>query len=104
MLDAVELNGSLTEKNIANQVFKSLSEFGLESKLLCVTADNAANNNTTAQHLEQLIPKFVKSEHLLGCVGHILNLAAKDWLKSSGVIMIENWVNEQNADSESDFL
>jgi len=55
LLDAVELNGSHTGKNIANNVFKSLSEFGLESKLFCVTADNAANNNTMAQHLEQFV-------------------------------------------------
>ena len=37
-------------------------------------------------------------------MGHVLNLAGKDELKSLGEIMIENWVNEGNADSESDFL
>lgn len=84
LLDASQLNGRHTGKNIAHHVLRALKQFGIENKLFCITADNASNNYTMGVELSRYLPHFNPDKHLLGCVGHVVNLAAQAGLKALG--------------------
>jgi hypothetical protein len=50
-----------------------------------ITADNASNNSTLASCVEQVLDgRFKASDKLLGCMAHVINLAAKDGLGAFG--------------------
>jgi hypothetical protein len=54
--------------------------------LVAITANNASKNSTLAARVEQVLSgQFNASEHLSGCVAHVINLAAKDGLEAFGV-------------------
>jgi hypothetical protein len=54
--------------------------------LVAITANNASNNLTLAERVEQVLSgQFNASEHLLGCVAPVINLASKDGLEAFGV-------------------
>jgi len=82
LISAAQLKGLHTGENIAHNLYQVLSEYQIVEKLFCITTDNASNNHTMARDLSQKIPRFNGTEHLIGCFGHILNLAAKDGLKA----------------------
>jgi hypothetical protein len=49
-------------------------------QLFCITADNASNNDTTCNMIEQILHRqhiysFNAMEHRLPCLAHVLNLA-----------------------------
>ncbi|KAF8238115.1 hypothetical protein L208DRAFT_1080199, partial [Tricholoma matsutake] len=50
-----------------------LKEFGIEHKILCITCDNASNNDKMMEALGDLLPAFIISNHAR-CFTHILNL------------------------------
>ena len=54
--------------------------------MVAITADNASNNTTLAKKVEELISgKFQASDHLMGCMAHVINLAARDGLAAFGL-------------------
>lgn len=81
ILDSIELQGTHSGKNIGNAVLECLKQLEIETKLFCITADNASNNNTMAQELAKYLAQFDSEIHIIGCVGHVINLAAKQGLK-----------------------
>ena len=54
--------------------------FKLETKILSVTCDNASNNDTMMENLDDLLSGF-SSLNRTRCFAHILNLVAKALLK-----------------------
>ncbi len=82
LLDVIEMREAHTGEKIAEQVVKTLEEFGLREKLFCITADNASSNRTMARAISNAIKSFSDSQHLLGCTGHVFNLAAQAGLKA----------------------
>lgn len=80
-MGVLEVDGTHSGKNLAI-TWESL-EVG--QKLFCVTADNASNNGTLAQELQIKLTQYIAEEHMLGCVGHVMNLAAKAGLKLLGL-------------------
>jgi hypothetical protein len=66
-----------TPESLANYVLNVLRSFGIEEKLFCVTADNASNNYSMAKCLEVSLAQFQADQNILGCIGHVINLAAK---------------------------
>jgi hypothetical protein len=86
LLDALEMRESHSGKNIAERVYNNLSDFEIQNKLFCVTPDNASSNLTMAQELAKKISNFCESKHLLGCCGHVINLAAQAGLKAIGSV------------------
>jgi hypothetical protein len=80
-LGVKEIYGKHIGENLANYVLNVLRSFGIEEKLFCVTADNASNNYTMAKCLEISLAQFQADQNLLGCIGHVINLAAKATLK-----------------------
>ncbi len=81
MLGVHEVEGKHSGKNLAAYFLDILQSFGVQSKLYCIAADNASNNLTLAKEIESKFALFKAEQNLLGCVGHVLNLAAKAGLK-----------------------
>jgi hypothetical protein len=81
LLDVVEVNGAHSGLNIASYLLKSLEEFAIKDKLFCITGDNASNNKTMAREIEKHLSTFKSGDNLLGCTGHVFNLAAVAGLK-----------------------
>jgi hypothetical protein len=71
-----------------------LDHFKISDLLVAVTADNASNNSTLALRIEEVLSgQFFASDHMLGCMAHVINLAAKDGLLAFG-LNIEETNNE----------
>jgi len=49
-----------------------------------ITAENASVNSTMAREVERKIPHFKSATHILGCVAHVINLAAKIGISALG--------------------
>ena len=91
MIAVTEIDGRHTGENLASYLFEIINSYGIFSKFFCVTADNASSNKTMARALEDKLSSYKADQHLLGCVGHVLNLAAKAGLKAMGhIIPTEN--------------
>lgn len=58
LLDAVELIGPHTGINIAQHLLKTLQAYKIESKIFCITTDNASNNKTMAEELHKFLKDF----------------------------------------------
>ena len=71
-MDIFKFKGSHTGEAIANEIYRVLSEFGLENKIIAMITDNASNMVSCAKNLN------IKLEHNTiihyRCVAHILNL------------------------------
>jgi hypothetical protein len=61
-----------------------LRDFGIEGKILSVTCDNASNNDTMIDNLDNSLTEFL-SLNRTRCFAHILNLVAKALLKQFNV-------------------
>jgi hypothetical protein len=106
LLDAVEVEGAHSGVNIASYLLTALEEFSLNDKLFCITGDNASNNRTMTQEIERHISSFKVDGNLLGCTGHVFNLAAVAGLKVIGYAVRDNLVTieeSEERDTEVDF-
>ena len=77
VLTAKLVKGNHSGVTLANHLAEVLEHFSLENSIFCITANNASNNNTMASHLATLIP-FDKNNFQLGCMAHVINLAAQN--------------------------
>jgi hypothetical protein len=69
-------------------------------QILCVTCDNASNNEKMTRHLESLLPDY-SSTNRARCFMHILNLVAKSLLKQFDVCKTskaDEELNEEEAE------
>lgn len=80
LLDIVEVEGNHSGSNIASYMLESLRSFDLIDSVYCLTTDNASNNDTMSRVLQENLPGYTTKDNLLGCAGHIFNLAAKEAL------------------------
>ena len=78
---------------LAEEVYRILNDFGITSKLFCITCDNASNNKKMMKELER---KFVHDglswkheEHHIACLNHVINLAVEAFLKSIKIVDIK---------------
>jgi hypothetical protein len=63
-----------------------LDHYKISDLLVSVTANNASNNSTLALRIEEVLGgQFFASDHMLGCMAHVINLAAKDGLAAFGL-------------------
>lgn len=64
---------------------QELQHFSGMDHILHITADNASTNLAMAWHIQfESEQSFQAEDQLLGCVAHVLNLAAQDGLKALG--------------------
>ncbi|THH18573.1 hypothetical protein EUX98_g8934, partial [Antrodiella citrinella] len=76
ILDFVKLTSSHTGSYLAKRLAECLREYGIEKKILGITADNASNNDTLISELESL--GGANSSHTrVRCFAHIINLVVK---------------------------
>ncbi|GLB43472.1 putative protein dimerization activity [Lyophyllum shimeji] len=82
VLDVVEVPKSHTGLNLALAFAEILKDFGIENKILGVTCDNASNNDTMTDAMEdpELLLAF-QAINRARCFLHIINLVAKSLLK-----------------------
>jgi hypothetical protein len=93
-LDFIEIQGSYSGENLAESVFNKLTKLKIQQKLLTITGDNAANNNTLCQHLYKQLSqlynaydseiqysegtmRFKGEQSQIRCLAYILNLTVK---------------------------
>ncbi|PLW54910.1 hypothetical protein PCANC_05938 [Puccinia coronata f. sp. avenae] len=76
------VQGAHTGKMFANCFYDVLKKYNAIKKLHTITADNASTNNKMERELGLKISSFKTSTHLLGCVAHVINLAAKAGLST----------------------
>ncbi|EXX59676.1 hypothetical protein RirG_186940 [Rhizophagus irregularis DAOM 197198w] len=87
LVDFIHLSGSHSGENLAKEFLKSIDEdFNILTKIMTITADNAANNNTFLRKLEYVCrQKEVKFDHKknnIRCLAHIINLTVQEILKN----------------------
>ncbi|MBW0555200.1 hypothetical protein O181_094915 [Austropuccinia psidii MF-1] len=68
--------------SLANEFIKVIQQYKLEKQILCITADNASANHRMAQEIQVECPTFVSEANTIGCMAHIIHLAAHDGLKA----------------------
>uniref|UniRef100_A0AAV1TSU0 AC9 transposase n=1 Tax=Peronospora matthiolae TaxID=2874970 RepID=A0AAV1TSU0_9STRA len=83
---AVEIEGDHSGQNLEHHLFEVLKKFNILDKLFCITGDNASTNGTIAMCLDQrrIIPGFTRSDNMLGCMAHVINLIANAGIKLLG--------------------
>jgi hypothetical protein len=91
--------------NFGNIFIEVLDKYKMANSLVSITANNASNNSTLAARVEDVLSgQFKASKHLLGCMAHFINLAAKDGLQAFGVSYNETenklLVNQMDANNQ----
>ncbi|KAL1937246.1 hypothetical protein VTO73DRAFT_13915 [Trametes versicolor] len=81
LLDVVEVAQSHTGKALAEAFVDVLKTFGIEEKLLAITADNAAPNDTMMEVMGGMLPDFPGGPNRGRCFDHVVNLCAKSVLR-----------------------
>jgi hypothetical protein len=88
------LTSAHTGEYLAEKTALCLQRYGLENKvssrikiqfwsadlvcqILAACLDNASNNLTLVQHLQQRVPHFLGSRSYVRCLAHVINLMAK---------------------------
>jgi hypothetical protein len=84
LLDIPSLGEDHTGETLCTAFETTCRDFGVMSKLLAITTDNASNNDTFLGHLEaackQQDIRFDRRSTHVRCIAHIINLAAQRFL------------------------
>jgi hypothetical protein len=75
-LDFIHLPGPHTGSNLHKCFVSVLETYGLETKTLGITLDNATNNDSLINFLDNDFTNF-RSFHHIRCFAHVLNLSAQ---------------------------
>jgi hypothetical protein len=80
------IEGGHSGENLARCLFSVFDEFGVTKKVLCITTDNASNNDTMVACLEERLGEqdnvFQAESCHVSCISHVINLVCQDVLKS----------------------
>ena len=94
LLDIIPLSGSHTGENLCQAFVQTCDDFGLLTKLLAITTDNASNNETLVSHLitvsQERSIQFRGSAVHVRCTAHIINLAVQAFLKGMGAEALDD--------------
>lgn len=82
ILAVKEIDGDHSAENLVELLQKTLKDFDIIDRVFTLTADNASTNAAMARLLQPHIPDFNAKTHLLGCMAHVVNLAAQAGIKS----------------------
>ena len=94
LLSFQEMKGSHTGECLADAVYRVLDRFSVCDKLMCITSDNASNNDRMYKSLATilLIEKEIewdsKAMHIR-CMNHIINLSVQAFLKDLKVLQVK---------------
>jgi hypothetical protein len=114
LLDFQQVSGSHTGWNLAQHVFSVIHNFRFQTKLFCITTDNASNNYKMMKELSRLLLindaiVWDGSRNHIPCLAHVLNLAVKSFLSNIKVqppSEEEQWMdhNEDSDDNVVNFM
>ena len=81
LLNFAEVHARHDGINLAHIVMETIRYYGLETKVIAVTSDNASNNNTMMVELQRLMWKegafgFRATDARMRCLAHTIHLAA----------------------------
>ncbi|MBW0510670.1 hypothetical protein O181_050385 [Austropuccinia psidii MF-1] len=79
--------GDHVRASLAENFMNILRQYYLEQKLTCTTTENASVNKHLAMEISIMSPEFQPETHAIGCMEHIIHLAARDVLNS---LLIDN--------------
>lgn len=97
LLSIREINGMHSGENVGQTVVDVVREFQTESELGAFVLDNASNNDTAVRYMlnELELHDTHEEKHCrLRCLGHIINLAAQDFIFGQNS---EKWLREHTA-------
>jgi hypothetical protein len=105
------IQGEHSGENLANVLLKCLTDFNLQSKTLCITTDNASNNDTMIATLEEKLGEvedniFTSSWCHVRCLAHVINIVCQDVLKGLKALdrkNIDRFLEDDNNFCESSF-
>jgi hypothetical protein len=84
LLDLVPLTGPHSGENLCTAFVDTCSDFGILTKLLAVTTDNATNNDTFLEGLSEACKArgigFTDADNHVRCLAHVINLAVQAFL------------------------
>lgn len=99
LLGFEHLLGSHTGTHLSETVIRILREHGIADRVLSITTDNASNNNTMIQGIQDI----VKSQALcdssifrIPCIAHVIQLSLKELLRKIKA-------NPRNKEAESEW-
>ncbi|ERF72806.1 hypothetical protein EPUS_04241 [Endocarpon pusillum Z07020] len=101
LLGIREVYGEHSGENVGQTVVDVIREFQTESELGAFVLDNAGNNDTAVRYILNELELHVthEEEHCrLRCLGHIINLAAQDFIFGQNS---EKWLREHAAIEDS---
>ena len=108
LLSFQHLIGKHDGENLGTAIYNILDSFHIVDKLFCVTTDNASNNMSTLQKLQNLmlIHKGIKWDykvHHVRCMNHCINLGVQTFLKTYKVLtQVEAGENEDLLSTDED--
>ncbi|MBW0490455.1 hypothetical protein O181_030170 [Austropuccinia psidii MF-1] len=82
LLGLSKIEGDHSGPSLANNFLSILKQYSLYDAIICITANNASVNQQMAQEIEKQCPTFTSSTNTIGCMAHLLHLAARDGLRS----------------------
>ncbi|KAJ3171289.1 hypothetical protein HDU87_008395 [Geranomyces variabilis] len=76
----------------AHHLLALVDDFAIADRIFCITADNASSNMAMARAPDSSgqLPDFDADQNMLGCMAHIINLAAKVGIKALGARTDDN--------------
>ncbi|CAE6533464.1 unnamed protein product, partial [Rhizoctonia solani] len=80
ILEFIRLTSAHTGAYLAEKTASCLQRYGLEDRVLSACLDNASNNLTLVQSLQQLVPHFHGTRSYVRCFAHVINLMAKAFM------------------------
>src|SRR5947207_441285 len=86
LLDFAHVPVSHTGENLAEHVFKVLSNYNIHTHLFCITFDNVLNNGIMIERLTIILREhgviWDGPSHHIACLAHVLNLTIKKFLST----------------------
>ncbi|MBW0464461.1 hypothetical protein O181_004176 [Austropuccinia psidii MF-1] len=82
LLGLTEIEGDHSGHSLSNQFLKVIQQYELEKQILCITTESSSANHQMAQEIQVKCPTFVAETNTIGCMAHIIHLAARDGLKA----------------------
>jgi hypothetical protein len=99
LLGFEHIQGSHTGAHLSETVIQIFQDHGITARVLSITTDNASNNNTMMEGVQEMVQSQALSDTSIfrvSCIVHVIQLSLKDLL---GKIK----ANPKNAEAESEW-
>ncbi|MBW0583471.1 hypothetical protein O181_123186 [Austropuccinia psidii MF-1] len=82
LLGLLEIKGPHSGVVLATHFLSILHQYDLEDCITSITTNNASRNSSMFNRISSMAATFNYSTHAIGCMTHVLHLAAQDGLKA----------------------